>query len=62
MKKKMSNFNDFKKPSVGSLDPKFAEVFMRNVYRAHVAKRVFYAINKEEYQGIFGLVQEMKQG
>ena len=62
LKKKVGNFNDFKKPKDFTIERKFVERFMQNVMRANAAKKLFEILDNENYDGLFGLMYELRGG
>lgn len=44
LKKKVANFNDFKKPKNFEFDQKHAEVFINNIYKARAAGKLFTSL------------------
>ena len=61
LKKKMSNFNEFKKPKNYNFDYKYLEDFMRNVYKTLAAKKLFEALKNGEYRGMYNLMKLIKE-
>ena len=61
LQKKFTNLSDFKKPKeLQGSKPDLLSIFMNNVYRAVAAHRLYLAIKDSEYNGIFGLLKELK--
>ncbi len=59
VKKKLSNFNDFKRPKKFYCNGKHLETFIKNYYLSIAARRLFESIGKEDYHCIFGLLKEL---
>lgn len=62
VRKKVANFNDFKKPKDFGVDKKYSERFIHTVSQAHCAKKLFQILNNEKYNCLFDLMRELKLG
>jgi hypothetical protein len=60
IKKKVAPWTDFKKPKEFSTNPKFMEQFIKNVYLAQAAKKLFEVMKDDSYYNMFSLVKELK--
>lgn len=59
LKKKLGNFHEFKRPKKFFCDGKFQATFISNIYWAIATRKLFEAIEKEEYGSIFSLLKEL---
>lgn len=59
LKKKLGNFNDFKRPKKFQAHEKHFQSFISNYHYAIAGRRVFEAIGEEEYGSIFTLFRHM---
>lgn len=62
VKRKISNFNEFKKPKDLGVDKKYIERFIHTIEQAHAAKKLFQILNNEKYNCLFDLMHQLKLG
>ena len=60
VKKKMSNFNEFKRPKSQLSDGKYLHMFMQDIYHAIAARDLFSCILEQRYNKIYSLLNETK--
>lgn len=59
VKKKLGNFNDFKKPKKFYCNGKHMKTFINSYYLSIAARKLFESIEKEDYRCIFALLKEL---
>jgi hypothetical protein len=59
LKKKLSSFHDFKRPKRYQCNEKYQTGFVKSVYWAITTRRLFEAIDQEQYASIFVLLREL---
>lgn len=62
LKKKLNNFNEFKKPKELKFDHIHAEQFMENIIKAQAFEKLFISMKKQEYKGLLSLLMEIQKG
>ena len=59
LKKKLGNFNEFKRPKKFQADEKYLHSFIKNYYWAIAGRRLFESMEKHQYESIFTLLKHM---